>query len=68
MKIRLIKETNHIKNMIWYHIEKHNGTYWDNVYSTMEGPNAIDKFDKLKMLDNEVSIETLQEFEKKFDK
>lgn len=68
MKIRLIKETNHIKGTIWYNIEKWNGTYWDNVYSTMEGPNALAKFDKLKELDNEVTKETLQEFEKKFEK
>ena len=54
--------------IIWYVIEKYNGTYWENIYSTMEGPNALAKFDKLKELDNEVTKETLQEFEKKFEK
>lgn len=68
MKIRLIKETNHVKSSVWYNIEKYNGTYWENVYSTMEGPNALDKFEKLKLLDNEVTKETLQEFEKKVTK
>jgi len=68
MKIRLIKETNHIKNNIWYNIEKYNGTYWESVYSTMEGPNALEKFEKLKLLDNEITKETLQEFEKKVTK
>jgi len=65
MKIRLIKETNHIKGTIWYNIEKWNGTYYDCIYSTMEGPNALTKFEKLKELDTEVSKEILQEFEKK---
>jgi hypothetical protein len=64
MKIRLIKETNHVKNMVWYHIEKYSRTYWENVYSTMEGPNALEKFEKLKGLENEVTREIIQEFEK----
>jgi hypothetical protein len=68
MKIRLVKETNHIKGMIWYNIEKYNGSYWEPMYQTMEGPNALTKFEKLKELDNEVTRETLQEFEKKLDK
>jgi hypothetical protein len=68
MKIRLQKETNHIKGTIWYNIEKYNGSYWEQVYSTMEGPNALNKFEKLKELDNEVTKETLQEFEKKVSK
>lgn len=68
MKIRLVKETNHIKGMIWYNIEKYTGSYWEQVYQTMEGPNALTKFEKLKELDNEVTRETLQEFEKKLDK
>jgi hypothetical protein len=68
MKIRLQKETNHIKNLVWYHIEKHNGTYWEPIYSTMEGPTALEKFEAIKDLDNENTIETLQEFEKKIVK
>ena len=68
MRIRLVKETNHIKNVIWYYVEKYNGSYWEPVYSTMEGPNALDKFDALKQLDSEVSRETLEEFEKKVTK
>jgi CYTH domain-containing protein len=68
MKIRLIKETNHVKSNVWYNIEKYYGTYWGTVYSTMEEPKAVDKFEKLKLLDNEVTTETLQEFEKKVTK
>jgi hypothetical protein len=34
----------------------------------MEGPNALEKFEKLKLLDNEITKETLQEFEKKVTK
>jgi hypothetical protein len=65
MKIRLQKETNVIKQNIWYNIEKWTGLYWQNIYSTQNGPEAIEKFELLKDLDSEIKCETLQEFEKK---
>lgn len=68
MKIRLQKETDVIKGTIWYNIEKWTGLYWQNVYSTQEGPEAIEKFELLKGLDSEIKYETLQEFEKKDEK
>jgi CYTH domain-containing protein len=68
MKIRLQKETNHIKGTTWYNIEKYNGSYWENVYSTMESNNAHEKFEKLKLLGSETTKEILQEFEKKVPK
>jgi len=68
MKIRLQKETNVIKGTIWYNIEKWTGLYWQNVYSTQEGPEAMTKFELLKDLDYEIKKETLQEFEKKDEK
>lgn len=68
MKIRLQKETNVIKETIWYNIEKWTGTYWEPVYSTQSGPQAIVKFELLKGLDSEIKKETLQEFEKKDEK
>lgn len=68
MKIRLQKETNVIKETIWYNIEKWTGTYWEPVYSTQNGPQAIVKFELLKGLDSEIKKETLQEFEKKDEK
>jgi len=68
MKIRLQKETNVIKQTIWYNIEKWTGTYWDSVYSTQSGPEALTKFELLKDLDSEIKKETLQEFEKKDEK
>jgi hypothetical protein len=68
MKIRLQKETNVIKQNIWYNIEKWTGLYWQNIYSTQNGPEAIEKFELLKDLDSEIKCETLQEFEKKDEK
>jgi len=68
MKIRLQKETNVIKETIWYNIEKWTGTYWEPVYSTQSGPQAIAKFELLKGLESEIKKETLQEFEKKDEK
>jgi hypothetical protein len=68
MKIRLVKETNHVTNTILYKIEKFNKFYWDNLCVTNEGPHALIMFSKLKELDNEVTKEILQEFEKKVTK
>lgn len=68
MKIRLQKETNVIKETIWYNIEKWTGTYWEPVYSTQNGPQALSKFELLKESDCEIKKETLQEFEKKDEK
>jgi hypothetical protein len=68
MKIRLQKETNVIKETIWYNIEKWTGTYWESVYCTQSGPEALTKFELLKDLDSEIKKETLQEFEKKDEK
>jgi hypothetical protein len=68
MKIRLQKETNVVKGTIWYNIEKYTGLYWQNIYSTQDGPEVLEKFELLKGLDSEVKCETLQEFEKKYEK
>lgn len=65
MKIRIQKETNVIKDTIVYHIEKWNGSYWKTLYSTQSGVEVLSKFERLKELSSEVTIETIQEFEKK---
>jgi hypothetical protein len=67
MKIRLTKETNHLKETVWYNIERWNRSYWENIYSHTDEDKAMQKFEQLKIIGNESTKQVIQEFEKKVD-